>query len=490
LTNVQLVKVKNEKAKIKYDIVNTGRMPIMSSSANRLSKSVVIEFEDALKNCQCQLVDFQDAIRYQVYFLRLNLPVGKTVKNKYMEFSTTNIAPPAMVMYKPKKEYQSFKKSTPKKKEEPIMNHLESVAATDNKEETFVKSKEATTIIQNEDQYQEPINTEVVEAPKVIEETFVKSEEVPTATEVEIQETIITEAVTSEHKVDQAFVKSEEVPTTTEIEIQETIITEAVTSDHKVEETFVKSEEVPNNKVQEKWEEDVFAATESQENEIIDLAENASGQTITTATTIPSNNRTIEPEAVVSSEISSENLAEAEIKENVEILLEEEASLPKKKLCSDLMLTDIKILKQSKSYTSIEYTLTNYGEAPAKIANYKSDTGQVFAIKAFLSRSGQLTRGALPIGGMMIRKLAENKEGMLDPNSSYTGVIKLDIRKKTRFTPNLILTIDPYLSITECDRTNNTGFVNLDEEKELFVCLSFRLFVFSSFRQINSNPPI
>ena len=131
-------------------------------------------------------------------------------------------------------------------------------------------------------------------------------------------------------------------------------------------------------------------------------------------------------------------------------------SYAEKEVCPDLVLNNINVIKKSKNWVTIEYTLTNQGKGPANITKDKS--GQGIALRAFLSSSEKISRGALPLGGGFVDY---DKNANLYPNSTFTGTIKLDIRKMTRFTPYVIINLDPFNVLQECDKTNNYGNVKV-----------------------------
>ena len=131
-------------------------------------------------------------------------------------------------------------------------------------------------------------------------------------------------------------------------------------------------------------------------------------------------------------------------------------SYAEKEVCPDLVLNSINVLKKSKNWVTLEYTLTNKGKGPANLG--KDNNGQGIALRAFLSSSENISRGALPLGGGFVDY---GKEGQLFPNNSHTGTLKLDIRKMTRFTPYVIINLDPFNVIEECDKTNNYGNVKV-----------------------------
>ena len=124
--------------------------------------------------------------------------------------------------------------------------------------------------------------------------------------------------------------------------------------------------------------------------------------------------------------------------------------------CADLSLTNLQILKKSKRSITLLYTITNYGAGPADILGDSKVEGDNVAIRANLSSTDKTTRGSLLIGGQYINdKKVSRYNNLLPPNESYSGKLKLDISKMTRFTSYIVLELDIYNQLQECDETNN-----------------------------------
>jgi hypothetical protein len=126
--------------------------------------------------------------------------------------------------------------------------------------------------------------------------------------------------------------------------------------------------------------------------------------------------------------------------------------------CSDLYLDTLFITRLNRNTATLEYRIANKGKGPAALRGSSGKAEDNLAIKAYLNRTGKMSKGAIPIGGTFI----SDKE-LLKPGEVYTGEIKLDISKKTKFSSVLILELDPYLLVRECDETNNTGTISLGE---------------------------
>jgi hypothetical protein len=140
--------------------------------------------------------------------------------------------------------------------------------------------------------------------------------------------------------------------------------------------------------------------------------------------------------------------------------VEEDLALRKKEACPDIYFSDLRILEQDDKWATLEYTVTNQGKGVFRVYGEKAGDDDNLAVRAYISGVPVLSRGALPVGGQIIQE--DNRTGDLLPGDSYTGKLKLDVRKKTRYLKSLILSLESYQFADECDKTNNTGAVVLD----------------------------
>lgn len=129
--------------------------------------------------------------------------------------------------------------------------------------------------------------------------------------------------------------------------------------------------------------------------------------------------------------------------------------------CPDLTLNDLQVVKMGKKWATVEFMITNVGKGPARIYGTTPKEADNVYIKAFLSGSKKVSRGATTLGGMYVNKGVSNKAGKLMPDESMKLQMKIDIRKKTKFTSVLILDLDAFGNCRECDETNNKQHVVL-----------------------------
>ncbi|MEM8908693.1 MAG: hypothetical protein AAGD05_12660 [Bacteroidota bacterium] len=130
--------------------------------------------------------------------------------------------------------------------------------------------------------------------------------------------------------------------------------------------------------------------------------------------------------------------------------------------CADLIIDTLKIIKQSKRSVTLEYTIVNQGKGPANLLGSKKGNADNVAFKAHLSSSNKLKRGNIVIGGGFVRNPNKGESNLLAPNESWVGTLKLDLHKMTRFTPYIILELDTYQGVRECNERNNRNAVKVE----------------------------
>ncbi|GIV31919.1 MAG: hypothetical protein KatS3mg030_221 [Saprospiraceae bacterium] len=124
--------------------------------------------------------------------------------------------------------------------------------------------------------------------------------------------------------------------------------------------------------------------------------------------------------------------------------------------CPDVAFTSLSIVSESDKEANLIYTITNLGLGDFHLC----DDSDKLIIRAYISGVTKLTRGAIPIGAVILEK----KEGvppLLKKGETFRGSVKFDVSKKTRYMKCLILQLDSEQFIRECDRTNNTAAVVL-----------------------------
>jgi len=126
-----------------------------------------------------------------------------------------------------------------------------------------------------------------------------------------------------------------------------------------------------------------------------------------------------------------------------------------KSLCADLQIDTVFVIKRSKKTVELAFKITNYGKGPAAMFGATTDTEDNVAIRAYASGTAKLSRGDLVLGGAFIEGGLADQNGVLMPNESFSGSFTVPTRRKTRYMPYFILSIDDYQALWECDERNN-----------------------------------
>lgn len=134
---------------------------------------------------------------------------------------------------------------------------------------------------------------------------------------------------------------------------------------------------------------------------------------------------------------------------------------PKDDTCPDISFVELRIVSQDNKWATVQYTIINEGTRDFQLYGQQEGREDNLVLRAYISGVEKLSRGAIPIGGKFIQETAGTPQ-VLRPNEQYSGRLKLDVRKKTRYLKSLIIKLDSQQYAIECDRTNNTAAVILD----------------------------
>jgi len=168
--------------------------------------------------------------------------------------------------------------------------------------------------------------------------------------------------------------------------------------------------------------------------------------------------KVIEEVKVTETEII-DSIAENQLKEELQ-----GNQISKEKLCADLMIEEVKILKKNKRFILVKYTIKNVGNIPISLHGATKNEIDNIAIQSHFTRSHNLTRGSIPVNLTFVKKGNRDVKGMLAPKKSFSQKLKIEISKISRFTPVLALTINPLSTNAECNKLNNIFFIDIGEK--------------------------
>jgi len=131
--------------------------------------------------------------------------------------------------------------------------------------------------------------------------------------------------------------------------------------------------------------------------------------------------------------------------------------------CPDLHIDSLFVLSRSKKEVVLGYRLTNLGKGPAMIYGQTSEGELKTGIRTNISGSTRLTKGAIAVGGTFIETGLKETDGLLPAGQSLMGKIKIDARRMTKFLSAIILELDAYGMVKECDETNNISSIRIEK---------------------------
>ncbi len=131
--------------------------------------------------------------------------------------------------------------------------------------------------------------------------------------------------------------------------------------------------------------------------------------------------------------------------------------------CPDLILDTVYLVKSSKKSITLGFVVKNIGIGTAKLGGESSKkNNDNLAINVYFSGTKKLSRGAMLADGIFIGADPATN-GLLMPTEKFYAEIKIGLENKTRFTPIVIFELDPFQTIIECNKTNNTKSLLLPE---------------------------
>ena len=136
---------------------------------------------------------------------------------------------------------------------------------------------------------------------------------------------------------------------------------------------------------------------------------------------------------------------------------------PEPTACFDLVIERVRVLKRNKKFIEVEMTVRNQGRGGANLYGTDEAFTDNLAVKAYISGVPQLSRGAILLGGMFFDGELSKTEGKLAAQTTFNARARFDLRAKTRYLNQFILALDAPLMARDCDRTNDTYSILIED---------------------------
>ncbi len=127
--------------------------------------------------------------------------------------------------------------------------------------------------------------------------------------------------------------------------------------------------------------------------------------------------------------------------------------------CVDLTIDGVRILESNEKTIKVEFNLFNNGNKAVNIYGETRKLEDNVAVRFYASGTQRLTRGSLIVDGIFINDGLKDTKGMLEPKKGIKLTYKISAEKFTRFNKVMILQIDGFDVVRECDETNNVNYV-------------------------------
>jgi hypothetical protein len=144
----------------------------------------------------------------------------------------------------------------------------------------------------------------------------------------------------------------------------------------------------------------------------------------------------------------------------VEERLEAEDIIADQEKCADLVFSDFKIVEKGKKHVVLEYAVENIGKGPAPLKIKEKGEDILIGLRVFLSGAPIVSRASKELGMDVLRVPYYQKE--LYPGEKIIQQTEIQTKAKTKFLKYLVLQIDSYRLMRECDRRNNESAVILE----------------------------
>lgn len=124
--------------------------------------------------------------------------------------------------------------------------------------------------------------------------------------------------------------------------------------------------------------------------------------------------------------------------------------------CADLVFDTVSIIQYTENTMSLRYIVRNAGNTTAYLLGNTDNPEDNLAVNVYFTSGTKLTRGAILADGMFIQKGRETLDGLLLPGQMLEGEIGISLTNRSKFAPNLVFELDPFQTVGDCNRSNNT----------------------------------
>ena len=131
-------------------------------------------------------------------------------------------------------------------------------------------------------------------------------------------------------------------------------------------------------------------------------------------------------------------------------------------MCPDLVFDTAYIVQYTESKMLLRFIIRNAGNSTARLLGDANRPEDNLAVNVYFVAGSKLTRGAILADGIFIQAGRETLDGLLLPGQWLQGDIEIDLSKRTKFAPNLVFELDPFQTVHDCNRADNTKSIKVE----------------------------
>ena len=131
-------------------------------------------------------------------------------------------------------------------------------------------------------------------------------------------------------------------------------------------------------------------------------------------------------------------------------------------ICADLKFDTVTIVQYTDTDMSLHFIIRNAGNATAYLLGNTDKPDDNLAVNVYFTSGTKLTRGAILANGIFIQKGRETLDGLLLPGQMLEGEVQISLSNRTKYSPNLAFELDPFQTVGDCNRANNTMVLEVE----------------------------
>lgn len=125
--------------------------------------------------------------------------------------------------------------------------------------------------------------------------------------------------------------------------------------------------------------------------------------------------------------------------------------------CAELEFDTAYVASWNAQTMLLHFSIKNTGSIPAQLFAKQLEP----LVNVYFVSGNKLTRGAIPAGNTRIQKGQDTLDGLLLPGQNLEASVSIELKDRSKFSPNIALELDPAQVVDECGRNGNIWVIKL-----------------------------